>query len=89
MEQFGGAVAVDLGEKDVLLQILLGLHHVFRLAEIAPIIFVGPKGKDSLALGGKAQVGRDDGESAYFSHHCKKTVGNYMDAGESQRLHVP
>src|SRR5438128_10502491 len=80
--------AVRLFEKNFLLQILSGLHHVVRPAEITPIIFVGAKGEDFFSVSGETQIGGDDGENAFFNHYGKKTRRNNVDAGKSQRLHL-
>src|SRR5712692_1620538 len=75
-------------QNNFLLQILSGLHHVVRPAQIAPIILIGPKGEDVFSLGSEPQIGSDDGENAFFNHHRKKTRRNDMDAAKSQRLHL-
>ena len=80
--------AVSLLQKNFLLQILSGLHHIVRLAEITPIIFIGAKGEDFFSAGGEMQIGGDDGENAFFSHHRKKTRRNNVDARKSQRPHL-
>ncbi len=55
-------------------------------AEVAPIIFVGAEGEDFFALGREAEVGRDDGEGAFFGEHGKEARGNDVDAGEGEGL---
>jgi hypothetical protein len=49
-----------------LAQIGSGLGEVRWAAKVAPVVLVGAKGEDFLALGGEAEVGIDDGEDAVF-----------------------
>ena len=58
------------------------------LAEITPIIFIGAKGEDFFSVGSETQIRGDDGESALFTHHRKKTGRNDVNAGKSQRLQL-
>src|ERR1035441_3669806 len=67
-------------------QILGGLRHVLRTAEIAPIIFVRAEGEDFFSLASEAQVGGDDGERALLTHHRKQTRRNDVNARKCQRL---
>ena len=71
---------------DFLLQIVNGLGEIGGAAEIAPIVIVGAEGKDVLALGGKAEIGRDDGEDAFFGEHGEKAGRDHVDAGEGEGL---
>ena len=43
-------------------------------AEVAPVVLVGAEGDDFFALGGKAKVGGDDGEDAFFGEHGEEAV---------------
>ena len=70
----------------ILLQIVGGLGEVGGAAEVAPIVFVGAKGKDFFALGGEAEVGGDDGEDAFFGEHGEEAGGDDVDAGEGEDL---
>ena len=69
-----------------MLQIEGGLGEVGGAAEVAPIVFVGAKGKDFFALGGEAEVGGDDGEDAFFGEHGEEARGDDVDAGEGECL---
>src|SRR6266487_3214173 len=80
--------AVYFLPKSLLLQILSGLRHILRPPEIAPIILIGPKGGDFFSSASNTQIGVDDGENAFFTHHGKQTRRNNVDAGERQRLHL-
>src|SRR5271157_4056944 len=73
-------------ERALALQVVRGLRHIFRLAEIAPIVFIGAKGDDCFSAGSNTQIGSDDGEGAFLRHHRQKTRRDYVDASESQRL---
>ena len=74
--------------KNVLVQILSGLRYIFRLAEIAPIVFVGAKGDKCFSQGSKTQIRVDNGEGPMLRHRPKQTRRNHVNAGESQRLRV-
>ena len=71
-------------QKNVLLQVEGGLGEVGGAAEVAPIVVVGAEGEDFFALGREAEVGRDDGEDAFFGEHGKEARGNDVDAGEGE-----
>src|SRR5271166_5452937 len=81
-----GGATLRLLCDDFSLQILSGLRHVLRLAQIAPIIFIGAKSEDLFSLGSEPQIRGDDGERAFFAHHPKQTRRNNVDAGKSQSL---
>ncbi len=53
-------------QQNFFLQILGSLSHVVRPAKITPIILIGAKGENLFSLRGEAQIGVDDGESAFF-----------------------
>src|SRR3984893_11277056 len=67
-------------------QILRSFGHTFRRAAIAPIIFIGVEGQDFFTLGSETQIRGDDGESAVFSNHRKKTRRNNVDSGKGPGL---
>ena len=69
-----------------LLEILGGLGEVGGTAEIAPIVLVGAEGEDFFAMGGEADVGRDDGEDAFFGEQGEEARGDDVDAGEGERV---
>jgi hypothetical protein len=79
----------EISQKNVLLQVLASLQHIFRFAEIAPIIFIGPKGEDFFSAASQTQIRGDDGERSLLNCHREKTRGNNVDAGKSQCLHLP
>jgi len=58
--------------KSVLFQVEGGLSEIGGAAEVAPVVLVGAEGEDFFALGGEAEVGRDDGEDAFFGEHGKE-----------------
>src|SRR5438876_12198236 len=62
------------------------LGEVGGAAEVAPIVLVGAEGEDFFALGGEAEVGRDDREDAFFGEHGEEAQGDDVDAGESEGL---
>src|SRR5690242_21652887 len=66
-------------EKDFLLQVEDGLGEVGGAAKVAPVVFVGAEGQDFFALGGKAEVGVDDGEDALFGEHGEEAGGDDVD----------
>src|SRR5438477_11506894 len=72
--------------KGVLFQVERGLGEVGGAAEVAPIVLVGAEGEDFFALGGEAEVGRDDREDAFFGEHGEEARGDDVDAGESEGL---
>ena len=59
-----------------------GLGKVGGAAEVAPVVFVGAEGEDFFALGGKAEVGVDDGEDAFFGEQREEAGGDDVNAGE-------
>jgi len=72
--------------KSVLFQVEGGLDEVGGAAEVAPMVLVGAEGEDFFALGREAEVGRDDGEDAFFGEHGKEARRDDVDAGESEGL---
>jgi hypothetical protein len=50
------------------------LGEVGGAAEVAPVVFVGTEGEDFFALGGKAEIGVNDGEDAGFSELREKVL---------------
>src|SRR5204862_4713502 len=72
--------------KSVLFQVEGGLGEVGGAAEVAPMVLVGAEGEDFFALGREAEVGRDDGEDAFFGEHGKEARRDDVDAGESEGL---
>ena len=70
--------------KSVLLQIEGGLGEVGGAAQVAPIVLVGAEGEDFFALGGEAEIGRDDGEDAFFGEHREEAGRDDVDAGEGE-----
>src|SRR6478672_10051382 len=59
--------------------ILLGLADVFRLAQVAPVIFVGAEGLNLFTLRSQPQIRRDDREDAVFCEQRKDARRNYMN----------
>ncbi len=76
---------VSVLRKDFLLQIGGSLGEVGRAAEVPPIVLVGAKGEDFFALGGEAEIGRDDGKDAFFGEHGEEAGGDDVDAREGER----
>src|SRR5438552_1643198 len=72
--------------KSVLFQVEGGLSEIGGAAEVAPVVLVGAEGEDFFALGREAEVGRDDGEDAFFGEHGKEARRDNMDAGEGESL---
>src|SRR5437016_560002 len=72
--------------KSVLFQVEGGLSEIGGAAEVAPIVLVGAEGEDFFALGGEAEVGRDDGEDAFFREQGEEARGDGVDAGEGEGL---
>src|SRR5213080_3748831 len=70
---------------DSLLEVEGGLGEVVGAAEVAPVVFVGAEGEDFFALGGKAEVGVDDGEDAVFGEHGEEAGGDDVNAREGER----
>jgi hypothetical protein len=70
--------------ESVLLEIEGGLREVGGAAQVAPIVLVGAEGKDFLALGGEAEIGRDDGKDAFFGEHGEEAGRHDMDAREGE-----
>ncbi len=62
-----------------------GLGKVGGAAEVAPVVLVGAEGKDFFALGGKAEIGVDDGEDAFFGEHGEEAGGDDVNAREGER----
>ena len=54
-------------------------------AEVAPVELIGAKGGDSLARGGEAKIGIDDGEDAGLADEGEQDGRDDVDAGEGQR----
>ena len=46
-----------------------GLGEIGGAAEVAPVVVVGAEGEGFFAVGGKSEVGVDDGEDAFFGEH--------------------
>src|SRR5713226_516906 len=67
-------------------QVVGGLSEIGGAAEVAPIVVVGAEGENFLALGGEAEVGRDDGEDAFLGKHGEEAGGDHVDAGEGEGL---
>src|ERR1035437_123354 len=84
------SVLLDHRRDDLLFwfQILPGLPHIVRGTEIAPIIFVSPKGENLFFAARQTQIAVDDREHPFFRHFCKKARRNYVDAAKSQRLQL-
>jgi hypothetical protein len=61
--------SADLRAKHVPGEILSRLDDILRPSEVAPIIFIGAKAEDLFSLSSQAQIGLDDGEGAFFTHH--------------------
>ena len=59
-------------------QILRCMLEIVRPTEIAPIIFVGAKGQDFLALPSESQVGSDDRKHVLLCHHGQQSRRNYV-----------
>src|SRR5579864_1956426 len=74
-----------LERENAALEVCGRLGHVLGLAQIAPVIWVGAEGDDSLSLGGQAQVGGDDREHTLLGDHAEELRGNDMNPGECQR----
>src|SRR5207245_9907674 len=68
--------------KSVLFQVEGGLSEIGGAAEVAPVVLVGAEGEDFFALGGEAEVGREDGEDAFFGEHGKEARRDNMDPGQ-------
>src|SRR5207245_11128203 len=68
--------------------ILICLLYVVQPAEITPLVLIGTKRQDFFSTGGKAQVGRDDREDAFFRHQRKEERRNDVDAVASQRTRL-
>ena len=65
------------------LQITSGLGQVRGLAEVAPVILVGPEGQDFFALGREPEISVNDGEHASLAEHREEAGRNDVDAGKS------
>ena len=75
---------VSVLRKDFSLQIEGGSGEVGGAAEVTPIVLAGAEGKDFFALGGEAEIGRDDGKDAFFGEHGEKAGGDDVDAREGE-----
>src|SRR5579864_1706743 len=78
-----------LHEKYVPLYITRRLRHVFRLAEIAPVIFICTKGDNFFFLLCQPQIRRDDRENTIFGHRREQARRNHMHAAKGQRFRLP
>src|SRR5271163_3391042 len=75
-------------DDEFLLEIESGLCHIFRLAQIPPIIFIGAETRDLFALVSQTKIGIDDREDTIFGDHRKKARRNNVNAGKGQRVHI-
>ena len=68
--------------------VLFGLLDIFRLAQIAPVVFVGAEGLNLFTLRCQPQICRDDGENAFFSQQRKDPRRDHVNAGECKFGHL-
>src|SRR5579864_6609225 len=73
---------------DLTLYILRRLHYVLRLSQVAPIIFIGPKGDNLFSATGEPQIRIDDGKSSVFTQHAQQSWRNHMNARKRECLNV-
>src|SRR5579864_1880205 len=70
-----------------LLDVFVRLKHMFWLAQIAPVIFVGTKRSNYLSRSCQPQIGSDDGKDAILGQHWEESWRDDVDAGKCQRGH--
>src|ERR1700681_4658936 len=72
----------------IIFYILLGLADTFRLAQVAPIVFVGAESLNLFTLSGQAQICRNDRENAFFRKQREYPRRDHVNAGEGQLRHL-
>jgi len=69
-----------------LLKVEGSLGEVGGAAKVAPVVFVGTKGEDFVALGGESDVRVNDGKDSGFGEEGEDARREDVDAGKSERV---